>query len=73
MNIFKLTFILLIIFILIFIINLWKNLKSYHKNQIIKENSEKNSDIQYWVDLIYEITYPIFNALSKGIKTINAC
>lgn len=72
MNIFKLTFILLIIFILIFIINLWKNLKS-HKNQIIKENSEKNSDIQYWVDLIYEITYPIFNALSKGIKTINAC
>jgi len=47
MNIFKVTFILLIIFILIFIVNLWENIKFNHLNQINKENSEKKLDREY--------------------------
>ena len=66
MNIFKLTFIFLNIIVFIFFVNIWKNIKSYYVNKIIKENSEKITDRQYWVDLMYKISFPLLYSLSKG-------
>ena len=66
MNIFKLTVIFLNIIVFIFFVNIWKNIKSYYLNKIIKENSEKITDRQYWVDLMYKISFPLLYSLSKG-------
>lgn len=63
MNIFYLIFILLVIFNLKIIFIFWKNIKS---TQLIKKKSEKITDRQYWLDLLYKISYPLLNSLSKG-------
>ena len=66
MNSFKLTFSLLIILFLIFIVNIWKNIKSNLMNKIIHRNSGKISDRQYWVEIVHKISFPLLNPLSKG-------
>ena len=61
-----LTFFVLIIFNLNILINIWKNINYNHMNKIIKKNSEKITDRQYWIELLYKISYPLLNSLSKG-------
>ena len=66
MNTIKLTFIYLNFIIFIFFISIWKNIKSFYINKIIKIKSEKITDRQYWVDLMYKISFPLLYTLSKG-------
>lgn len=35
-------------------------------NKIDKVQSQKIRDRQYWVELVYKISFPLLNALSKG-------
>ena len=66
MNIFKLNFMFLNIIIFIFFVGIWKNKKSFYMIKIIKENSEKITDRQYWVNITHKISFPILHSLSKG-------
>ncbi len=41
-------------------------MKSNHMNKEVNQNTDKITDRQYWVDLVYKISFPLLNALSKG-------
>ncbi len=66
MNVIKWILSLLIIFFLVLFVYERKKIKSNNTNKRINENSEKITDRQYWVDLVYKISYPLLNNLSKG-------
>lgn len=41
-------------------------MKNNHMNKVVKVNSQKITDRQYWAELVYKILFPLLNALRKG-------